>query len=83
MCITAPARVLELDATGAIVEIAGLRRRASTLVVPTVTVGDWVIVGAGAILRHLEPLEAQELARTIGTAVAATDAAETTAGGPR
>lgn len=74
MCITAPARVIAVDRDGAIVETIGAWRRASTLVVPDVAVGDWVIVGAGSILRHLEPEEALELAREIGAAIAAQDA---------
>lgn len=75
MCITAPARVIAVDADGAIVETVGTWRHASTIVVPDVAVGDWVIVGAGSILRHLEPAEALELAREIGAAIAAHDGA--------
>lgn len=74
MCITAPARVIAVDADGAIVETIGAWRRASTVVVPEVAVGDWVIVGAGSILRRLEPDEALDLAREIGAAIAAQDA---------
>ena len=69
MCITAPGRVIELDAGGALVELSGRRRRASTLVVPDVRVGDWVIVGAGSILRRLDATEAQALHRSIAAAI--------------
>ena len=50
MCLTAPARVLALDRGGATVLLGGRERRASTLVVPEVAVGDWVIVAAGTVL---------------------------------
>lgn len=62
MCLTAPARVLALDAEGATVLLGGHRRRASTLVVPEVTVGDWVIVAAGTILERIDEPEAAYLA---------------------
>jgi hydrogenase assembly chaperone HypC/HupF len=71
MCITAPARVIGLDARGAVVETGGVRRRASTLVVPDVAVGDWVIVGAGSILRRLDVSEARDVARMITAAIGA------------
>lgn len=68
MCLTAPARVLALDANGATVLLGGLERRASTLVVPDVAVGDWVIVAAGTILERLEPPEAAYLAAAVDEA---------------
>ena len=58
MCIAFPGRVLLIDASGAVVETEGRRRRASTLVVPDVAVGDWVTVAAGTIVERLEPAEA-------------------------
>ena len=83
MCITAPGRVIELDARGAIVELAGVRRRASTLVVPEVAVGDWVLIGAGSILRRIDEAEALDLARAIDEAIAATSHPPVTEGAPR
>lgn len=83
MCITAPAQVVDLDARGAVVDIAGRRRRASTLVIPDVAVGDWVMLGAGTILRRLEPTEAATIARTIRTAAATSDTGTRPTGGRR
>jgi hydrogenase assembly chaperone HypC/HupF len=54
MCLTAPARVLAIDAQGATVLLGGRERRASTLVVPEVAVGDWVVVAAGTILERID-----------------------------
>jgi len=62
MCLTAPARVLAIDTEGATVLLGGHERRASTLVVPEVTVGDWVIVAAGTILERIDEGEAAYLA---------------------
>ena len=79
MCLTAPARVLSVEAGSATVEMEGRRRRASTMVTPDVAVGEWVLVGAGSILRRLEPAEALELTRTISAAIAATEGAPASA----
>lgn len=68
MCLTAPARVLAVDATGATVLLGGHERRASTLVVPEVAVGDWVIVAAGTILERIEQPEAAYLAAAVDEA---------------
>jgi len=70
VCITAPGLVVGIDGAFATIDLEGKRRRASTLVVPDVAVGDWVMVGAGTILRRLDAQEGAELARTINSAVA-------------
>jgi hydrogenase assembly chaperone HypC/HupF len=82
MCITAPGRVIHIESRGAVVDLDGVTRRASTLVVPDVVVGDWVIVGAGTILRRIEPAEAIELAQAIAAAAGRTDV-PTLEGDPR
>lgn len=65
MCLTAPARVLAVDADGATVLLAGRERRASTLVVPEVAVGDWVVVAAGTILERIDQPAAAYLAAAV------------------
>ena len=69
MCIAMPAQVLEVDQTGAIVESDGRRRRAATLLVPDVQVGDWVMVALGTIVEQLAPDEAREIRDAISEAV--------------
>jgi hydrogenase expression/formation protein HypC len=68
MCIAYPGRVLEIDATGALVETEARRRRASLLLVPEVAVGDWVVVSAGTVLRILEPEEAHQITSMLDAA---------------
>jgi len=68
VCLTAPARVIGLDEVGATVLLGGRERRASTLVVPEVTVGDWVIVAAGTILERIDPLQAAQLTAAVNEA---------------
>jgi hydrogenase assembly chaperone HypC/HupF len=65
MCLTAPARVVALDGKGATILLGGHERRASTLVVPEVAVGDWVIVAAGTIVERIDPDEAALLAAAV------------------
>jgi len=62
VCLTAPARVMAVDAQGATVLLGGHERRASTLVVPEVRAGDWVVVAAGTILERIDEPEAAYLA---------------------
>jgi hydrogenase assembly chaperone HypC/HupF len=61
MCIDDPGRVIAVDELGAIVETPARRRRASTLFLPDVAVGDWVTVAAGTIVDRLTTTEAAEI----------------------
>jgi hydrogenase assembly chaperone HypC/HupF len=61
MCIDDPGRVIAIDDLGAIVETPTHRRRASTLLLPDVAVGDWVTVAAGTIVDRLTDEEAAEI----------------------
>jgi hydrogenase expression/formation protein HypC len=70
MCIVAPGRVIALQGSDVLVDHEGRRRRASTLIVGGLEVGDWVVVGSGAVLRRLDAAEALDLLDTIRTAEA-------------
>ena len=74
MCIACPARVIGFDGADAIVEMQGRRRRASMLLRPEVAIGDWVLVGAGSVLRSIDAAEAAALAQALEAAIASTDA---------
>jgi hydrogenase assembly chaperone HypC/HupF len=83
MCIVAPGRVIAQHGPDVLVDQDGRHRRASTLLVDDLVVGDWVLVGSGAVLRRLEAAEALELLDTIhaAEAIAAADASPTPPGG--
>ncbi len=68
MCIAYPGRVVAIDPAGALVETAGRRRRASTMLVDDVRTGDWVTVAAGTIVERLDPAEAAEIQRLLHAA---------------
>jgi hydrogenase assembly chaperone HypC/HupF len=69
MCIAFPGQVVAVDATGAVVETDGRRRRASMLYLPEIAVGDWVTVAAGTIVARLEPAEAAEVRELVAIAI--------------
>jgi hydrogenase maturation factor len=66
-----PSRVVSVDAAGATVDQEGRLRRASTLLVPDITPGEWVYVAAGTILDRIRPDEAQLIRSTLNAAIAA------------
>jgi len=74
MCVTCPAQVVAIDGQGATVDTEGRRRRASTVIVPDVAVGDWVLVGMGTILERLDPGLAREMRDALRGVAAVRDA---------
>jgi hydrogenase maturation factor len=68
MCLTFPGEVVALDGADAVVRTEGRLRRATTLALPEVAVGDRVIVAAGSIISRLEPAEADEIERLVRAA---------------
>ena len=68
MCLTFPGEVVALDGADAVVRTDGRLRRATTLALPEVAVGDRVIVAAGSIVSRLEPAEADEIERLVRAA---------------
>ena len=70
MCIAFPGLVVDVDPAGAVVETDGRRRRASTVFLPDIAVGDWVTVAAGTVVERLHPDEAAEINRILRAAIA-------------
>ena len=68
MCLGFPGLVVAVDATGATIETDGRRRRANTLLMPDLAVGEWVFVSAGTVIDRLPPDEADFISRSIETA---------------
>ncbi len=61
MCISSPGHVLAVDESGATVALDGRIRRASTMLVPDLAIGDQVLIAAGTVIRRLDPVEAADL----------------------
>ncbi|BEQ15585.1 HypC/HybG/HupF family hydrogenase formation chaperone [Desulfoferula mesophila] len=54
MCLAIPAKVIELAQDMATVEVGGVHRRISTLMVPELELGDYVITHAGFALHKVQ-----------------------------
>jgi len=54
MCLAIPAKVIELAQDMATVEVGGVHRRISTLMVPELQLGDYVITHAGFALHKVQ-----------------------------
>lgn len=68
MCLTVPGEIVAIDGDAAVVRVDGQLRRATTLAVPDVRVGDRVIVAAGSVMARLDPSEATEIERLVRVA---------------
>jgi len=60
MCLGVPAKILETGDGAAVVELGGVRREISVMLVDDVSVGGWVIVHAGFAIEKLSEEEAQQ-----------------------
>lgn len=58
MCISIPGRVISIHGHQAELDALGARRAASTLLMPEVKIGDYVLTSAGSIVRILDEDEA-------------------------
>lgn len=58
MCISIPSRVMSIQGYQAELDVLGKRRTASTLLMPDVNVGDYVLTSVGSIVRVLDEDEA-------------------------
>lgn len=74
MCIGFPGTVVAVDELGATVDQDGRLRRASTLMIPDIAVGDQVFVAAGTIVERLDPDEADLIRATLLEAIALEEA---------
>ena len=58
MCLGIPAKILETGDGTAVVELGGVRREISVMLVDDASVGEWVIVHAGFAIGKLSEEEA-------------------------
>ena len=65
MCLAVPTRVLQIDGLKALVELGGLTRQVSIMLVPDTEVGDYVLLHAGFAIQKLDEREAEETIRLL------------------
>ena len=73
MCLGIPAKILETGDGTAVVELGGVRREISVMLVDDVSAGEWVIVHAGFAI---EKLSEEEAAQTLALFREIADSAE-------
>jgi hydrogenase expression/formation protein HypC len=59
MCVSIPGRVVAIDGIEAQLDVLGARRKASTLMLPEVQVGDFVLTSAGMVVEIMDEDTAQ------------------------
>jgi hydrogenase expression/formation protein HypC len=65
MCLAVPAKIVELAHDAATVDMEGVRRNVSMMLLPDAKVGDYVIVHAGFAIGKLDEKEAEETLKMI------------------
>ena len=65
MCLAIPARVTQIDEGLGLVELGGVVREASFMLLPDAQVGDYVLLHAGYALQKLDEAEAEEPIRLL------------------
>lgn len=71
MCLAIPAKVIAIEDNMAVVELGGVTRQASLMLVPETKVGDYVLLHAGFAIQRLDEEEAQETLRLFAEMAAA------------
>jgi hydrogenase expression/formation protein HypC len=65
MCLAIPSRIIEIDNGTAVVDVEGIRRETSLLLLENPRVGDYVIVHAGFAIHTIDEEEARETLRIL------------------
>jgi len=65
MCLAIPAKVVEIEGNMATIEVGGISRQASLMLVPEAEIGDYVLVHAGFAIQRLDEEEALETLRLL------------------
>ena len=60
MCLAIPSKIVEIENSMAIIDVEGVRRKASLLLLDDAKVGDYVIVHAGYAINKLDEAAAME-----------------------
>lgn len=63
MCLAVPVRVLKIDGLEALVELGGLTRQVSIMLVPDTKVGNYILLHAGFAIQKLDEREAEATIR--------------------
>ena len=76
MCLAIPSRITKIQNNMATIDVEGVRREASLLLLEDARVGDYVIVHAGFAIQKLDEAAAQETLDLLREAIAAVEKRE-------
>ena len=76
MCLAIPSKITKIENNMATIDVAGVQREASLLLLEDARVGDYVIVHAGFAIHKLDEAAAQETLDLLREAIAAVDRRE-------
>lgn len=71
MCLAVPSKIMNIRDGIAVIDVDGVRREASVLLLEDPRVGDYVIVHAGFAIHKIDEEEATETLRLLREALAA------------
>ena len=77
MCLAIPSRITKIDNNMATIDVDGVQREASLLLLEDARVGEYVIVHAGFAIQKLDESAAQETLDILREAIAAVDKSQT------
>ena len=76
MCLAIPSKITKIDDNMATIDVEGVQREASLLLLEDARVGDYVIVHAGFAIQKLDESAAQETLDLLREAIAAVEKQE-------
>jgi hydrogenase expression/formation protein HypC len=76
MCLAIPSKITKIENNMATIDVEGIRREASLLLLEDAQVGDYVIVHAGFAIQKLDEAAAQETLDLLREAIAAVEKRE-------
>jgi hydrogenase expression/formation protein HypC len=83
MCLAIPSKIVRIDSEMAVIDVDGIQREASLLLLEDVKVGDYVIVHAGFAIHKIDEAAAMETLDLLREAMSfAASMDEKTQGGP-
>ena len=75
MCLAIPSKIISIDGDMALIDVDGVRRQASLLLLEEPRVGEWVIVHAGFAIHKIDEVAARESLRILKETAAAVESA--------
>jgi hydrogenase expression/formation protein HypC len=70
MCLAIPSRITQIENEMAVIDVDGVQRQASLLLLPDAQVGDYVIVHAGFAIQKIDEAAARETLKLLKEAAA-------------